>query len=330
MDDIARILESLSHGKVRERNEALKDLTTMLKSRPDHIPSRAAQDIIEALISIIEPEHRKYCDALDTEEGPKGVGEERLSAIAYTIRLFVEKVAPRFKQKVVNYCLAVLPLMAVTEPGNSGRFVEPTAVHLTHAILCVVRSEPFQLKFTAERWGVLVDQMCSLANKQIRRSIVDRALSNTLSVLAVLVNLDTLGLTKGPGLLLLHETVRDWLRRSSKETGDTVVIMEIVNRLLGATSTNNAVQALHLIHETWRFLSMNGNTSAKSIQDQLVYHFMVASELVNHKLPNMVGVTLPNFQDEEFVYIVREILRQRLSDYEPRAFSTDSIEFCES
>ena len=327
MDDIARLLEALNHGKVRERNEALKDLTTTLKSRPEHIPTRAIQDIIEVLLSIIEPEHRKYCDALGTVEGPKGAVEERLSAIAYIIRLFVEKVAPRFKQKSVNYCLAVLPLMAVTGHGANDVFVEPTAVHLTYAVLCIVQSQPFQLKFTAERWGVLVEQMCSLADKQIRRSIADRALSNTLLVLAALVKLDTLALVKGPGLLSLHATTVSWLRKSSKETGDTVVVMEIVNRLLSATSTNNAVQALHLIHETWRFLSLNSNASAKSINKELTYHFLVAGELINHKLPEMIGVRLPNFQDEEFVYTVKEILRQRLRDYEPERFNAESVEF---
>lgn len=61
---IVETLNFLSSTKIKERNNALDELTTILKEDPERIPTKALSTTAEALVELLASEHTKYCDLL--------------------------------------------------------------------------------------------------------------------------------------------------------------------------------------------------------------------------------------------------------------------------
>lgn len=327
--DVVHILSSLSSSKIKERNTALDDLTTILKDKPSRIPTKTLHSTSETLIEVLDLEHRRYCDLIanltESKKSKLSLIESRLSTIAYVLRLFIEKTCFRFKQRTVNLYLAVLPELMVKE--HSKTLLELVSVHLSFALIGIIESDPFQLKFTAHQWSSLMEKICLYFDHQLRISISDRTISNFIIIISSLLTLDTVGLFQSS--LTIHNTVQEFIIQSEKETSDTRLVLNIINQLVAKTHTNNIAQTLSLIYETWRYAFRLNDSSNESIQDELFYFYILSTDLIQHRLPEMTGLRLPNFQDETFISLYNETLRIRLNDYKPKLLDCEIIKYNE-
>lgn len=323
--DIVTILSLFSSPKLKERNAALEDLTTVLKEDPSKVPSKALHGTSETLIELLDLEHRKYCDLLDepskSNASKLSLSENRLSTIAYVLRLFIEKVGYRFKLKTLNLHLAILPELMVKDINQI--LVEPASVHITFALLNIIESCPFQLKFTAHQWLSLMEKVCLCLNKQISISVSNRTVSNLISIMASLLKLDTIGLYDSS--LSIHGTILCLLKTIEHLSIDTRTILQIVNLLLAKTYMSHINVCFSIIEETWKYAINFNDTTIENLQDELIYHYLLSTDLIYHKLPNMVGVTLPQFDEDNFLDIFKQTLNTRLNSYNPRLFDLKCI-----
>ncbi|SMN21300.1 similar to Saccharomyces cerevisiae YBL088C TEL1 Protein kinase primarily involved in telomere length regulation [Maudiozyma saulgeensis] len=325
--DIITILSSFSSSKLKERNAALEDLTTVLKEDPSRIPSKALHGTSESLIELLDLEHRKYYDLLDdrskSNTSKLSLSENRLSTVAYVLRLFIEKVGYRFKLKTLNLHLAILPELMVKDRDQT--LVEPASVHLTFALLNIIESCPFQLKFTSHQWFSLMEKVCLCLNKQISISVSNRTVSNLISIVASLLKLDTIALYDGA--LSVHGTILRLLKTVEYLSTDTRTIIQIVNLLLAKTFMSHINVCFSIIQETWKYAINFNDSTVEPLQDELMYHYLLSTDLICHKLPNMVGVSLPTFDDNSFLDLFKQTLSTRLNTYNPKSLDPQSIIF---
>ena len=325
--DILNILTLLSSSKLRERNAALEELTTILKENPSQIPAKTLHPISESLIESLDLEHRKYCNLIEdvtkSNASKISLSENKLSTLAYTIRLFIEKVGDRFKQKTLNFHLTILPHLMVIDGTDS--LLEAVSVHLSFALIIIVESHPFQLKYTAHQWTSIMEKVCNYLDTQIQKSASNRTVSNLIRIIDCLLKLDSIALFDNS--LTIHRTITNLVETIEHISVDTRLILEIVNLLVEKTYLNNINQTLKLIEETWKFTINFNTTSSEAIQDELTYHYMISSELICHKLPTMVGVTLPYFGSESFIQLLKQILNTRLHNYNPKSLDSESIAY---
>ena len=325
--DILNVLTLLSSSKLKERNVALEELTTILKENPSQIPAKALHPISESLIESLDLEHRKYCNLIEdvtkSNASKISLSENKLSTIAYTIRLFIEKLADRFKQKTLNFHLTILPHLMVIDGTDS--LLEAVSVHLSFALITILESRPFQLKFTAHQWTSIMEKVCNYLDTQIQKSASNRTVSNLIRIIDCLLKLDSIALFDNS--LTIHRTITNLIETIEHISVDTRLILEIVNILIEKTYLNNISQTLKLIEETWKYTINFNTTSSEAIQDELTYHYMISLELICHKLPNMTGVTLPNFGNESFVQLLKQILNTRLHNYNPKLLNSESIAY---
>ncbi|KAG0669707.1 Serine/threonine-protein kinase tel1 [Maudiozyma exigua] len=325
--DILNLLTLLSSSKLRERNAALQTLTTILKDSPSQIPPKTLHPISESLIELLDLEHRKYCNLIEdvnkSNASKISLSENKLSTIAYTIRLFIEKVGERFKQKTLNFHLTILPRLMVIDGTDS--LLEAVSVHLSFALIIIVESRPFQLKFTAHQWTSVMEKACNYLDTQIQKSASNRTVSNLIRIIDCLLKLDTIALFDHS--LTIHRTITNLVETIEHISVDTRLILEIVNLLVEKTYLNNINQTLKLLEETWKYTINFNTTSNDALHDELTYHYMISSELICHKLPNMTGVTSANFGDEGFIQLLKQILKTRLYNYNPKLLDSETIAY---
>ncbi|CAI4054602.1 hypothetical protein N7582_000112 [Saccharomyces uvarum] len=319
----------LSSTKIKERNNALDELTTVLKEDPERIPTKVLPTTAEALVDLLASEHTKYCEILrnltDLTKNKLSLSESRLSTVSYVLRLFVEKTCTRFKVKTIKLLLSVVPELMVKE--NSKSLLNAVSVHLSFALDTLIKSDPFKLKFMVHQWVSLVDKICEFLGNQMRISILDKTLTNFISILLNLLTLDTIGIYQVTKTIIW--TVIDFLRLNKKENGNTRLIMSLINQLILRCHCLSIIDILMLTKETWNYNLTIGHTSNESVQDQLSLFDVTSSELMNQKLPHMIGQEnyIEELHSESFLSLYREYILLRLSDYKPQSFTLDYIEF---
>lgn len=286
---IVNVLTDLASSKVKERNQALDDLTTTLKQRPDLVPTKLLAPTAETLIELVEVEKCKYCELLtsfsDSKRGKLSLSENKLSSVSYVLRLLVEKTCSRFKIKTLKLLLAALPELTVRE--GSLDLLEPSSVHLSYALLALVKSDLFQLKFSMQQWVSMVDKTCSLLDQRIKTSINDRNVSNFFALLSTLMAMDTIGVEYISAALA--RTLTQYLRLSQKENVNTRLALLLVNQLTVKAHCLNIRACLQLIKETWKHAISIAYSNNSEIQRELCYLDVLASDLVCNKLPIMTG-----------------------------------------
>lgn len=326
---ISSTLEDLRSNKTKERNNALEELTSALKQSPDLIPTKALSPTCETLIELLDEEHRKYCNILATatesSEGKLSLSENRLSSVAYVLRLLIEKTCSRFKLKTLRLLPAVLPELMVKQ--NSRSLLEPVSVHLTFALYALIRSKLFQLKLALHQWVSLVEIACLYLDERLDVSLVDRNVSNLISILDGLLSIDCVGLSQVASTV--HRTVMKYLRLSEKQDANTRLIVSIINQLVLKTHCFNIKETLRLIKETWKHFTMIDVTTNESIQSELSYLDIYASHLIFNSIPSMLGNEEAEFEPYEtsLIPICREYVITRLVGYKAQTLSTHSFKF---
>lgn len=326
---IVETLNFLSSTKIKERNNALDELTTILKEDPERIPTKALSTTAEALVELLASEHTKYCELLRnltvSTTNKLSLSENRLSTISYVLRLFVEKSCERFKVKTLKLLLAVVPELMVKDGSKS--LLDAVSVHLSFALDALIKSDPFKLKFMIHQWISLVDKICEYFQSQMKLSMVDKTLTNFISILLNLLALDTVGIYQVTRTITW--TVIDFLRLSKKENGNTRLIMSLINQLILKCHCFSVIDTLMLIKEAWSYNLTIGCTSNELVQDQLSLFDVMSSELMNHKLPYMIGQEnyVEELRSESLVSLYREYILLRLSNYKPQLFTVNHVEF---
>ncbi|CAI4054832.1 DNA-binding protein kinase TEL1 SKDI_02G0220 [Saccharomyces kudriavzevii IFO 1802] len=331
MDDhvIVETLKLLSSTRIKERNDALDELTTVLKEDPERIPTKTLPATAEALIELLTSEHTKYCELLrnltDSTRNKLSLSESRLSTISYVLRLLVEKTCARFKVKVLKLLLAIIPGLMVKEGSKS--LLDAVSVHLSFALDALIKSDPFKLKFMVHQWVSLIEKICKYFRWQMRISIQDKTLTNFVSILLNLLALDTVGIYQVTRTITW--TVIDFLRLNKKENGNTRLIMSLINQLILKCHCLSIIDIVMLIKEVWSYNLTIGCTSNELIQDQLSLFDVMSSELMNHKIPFMIGQEnyAEELLSESLMSLYREYILLRLSDYKPQSFTVDYIKF---
>lgn len=325
---ILNTLNDLGSGKTRERNNALDELTSILKQSPDLIPTKALGSTCETLIEVLDSEYRKYCllaNKNDVSSGKLSLSENRLSQVAYVLRLFIEKSCSRFKVKTMRLLLAVLPELMVIE--GSKTLLEPISVHLTFALHALIRSRLFQLKMVLHQWVSLVDIVCSYLAERFKVSHTDRDVSNLISILNTLLTMDCIGLSQVRQTI--YSTLLEYLRRSQKQNANTRLILCMVNEFVLKTHCLNILDALYLIKQTWKHVIAINISTNEALQNELSYLDTFASELIVHNIPTMIGneEALSECTGASLYNICREYLISRLSGYKASWLSVDLLKF---
>ncbi|QLL31580.1 hypothetical protein HG536_0B04440 [Torulaspora globosa] len=321
-------LSNLGSSKTRERNAALDELTSVLKQSPDLIPTKTLASTCETLIELLDSECRKYCLLVasdDANASKLSLTENRLSLVAYVLRLFIEKTCGRFKVKTMKLLLTVLPELMVAEGSNT--LIEPISVHLTFALHALIKSKLFQLKMVLHQWISLVNVVCSYLDQRLEVSLTDRNISNLISILNSLLSVDCVGLTQVREAI--YRTLMKYLRRNEKVNSNTRLVLSIINDLIIKTHCLNILDALRLVKETWKHVIAINVSTNEDIQDELCYLDILASELIVHNIPTMIGSegAAAECSGNSLHGICREYLLTRLTGCKASWFSTDSLEF---
>lgn len=327
---IFNTLNDLGSSKTRERNNALDELTSILKQSPDLIPSKTLAPTCETLIELLDSEYRKHSVlTLSNDANPAKLSltENRLSLAAYVLRLFIEKTCSRFKVKTMKLLLAILPELMVQE--GSKTLVEPISVHLTFALHALIRSKLFQLKMALHQWVSLVDSVCSCLIERFDLSVTDRNVSNLISILNTLLGIDCIGLSQVRETI--YRTLFKYLRRSQKQNTNTRLVLCIINELLVKTHCSSILDALRLIRETWEHVIAINVSTNEPIQNELCYLDIFASELIVHKIPAMIGAEelLAECSGASLHNVCREYLISRLMGCKAHWLSVDNLQFSE-
>lgn len=333
MDDsgIINTLSCLASSKIKERNSALDDLTTILKQTPDRIPIKVLLSTAETLVELLDEENRKYSDLLasmsESKASKLSLSENKLSTIAYVLRLFIEKTCSRFKLKTMKLLLALLPELMIKDRSKS--LLEPVSVHLTFALHALVKSELFQLKFAIHQWVSLVEIICLYLAERIEVSLSDRNVSNFISILDTLLSMDSIGLQQVSKTL--HRTILHYLHLNKKQDVNTRTVICLVNQLVLKTHCMNILDTLELIKETWNYVLAVDIVTNDAVQHELSFLDVYASELIRQGIPNMIGheETETEAYKVSYLSICREYLISRLSGYKAASISLEFMGFSE-
>ena len=227
--------------------------------------------------------------------------------------------------KTLKLLLAVVPELMVKDGSKS--LLDAVSVHLSFALDALIKSDPFKLKFMIHQWISLVDKICEYFQSQMKLSMVDKTLTNFISILLNLLALDTVGIFQVTRTITW--TVIDFLRLSKKENGNTRLIMSLINQLILKCHCFSVIDTLMLIKEAWSYNLTIGCTSNELVQDQLSLFDVMSSELMNHKLPYMIGQEnyVEELRSESLVSLYREYILLRLSNYKPQLFTVNHVEF---
>lgn len=326
-----RAITNLSSSKLRERNHALDELTSTLKQAPESIPTKLLPQVVQALIEWLDSEHRKYNAVLsefnDSQPTRLLPVENRLSSIAYVLRLLIEKTCSKFKLKTLKLLLAILPELMIKE--GSEVLLEPISVHLTFSLLALVNSELFHLKVALRQWISLVATTCTYLEAQFKISVTDRNVSNLLSILKNLISIDTIGLYQVS--LTVHQTILTYLKVSMRQTVNTKLVISIINELILKTHCKNILWTRILIRETWKHIVEIDIANNESIQDELCLFDIYSSELIRGRLPEMVGhgeSEVEHFDPSVSIPICLEYILARLSAFKASTLSLEQLSFC--
>lgn len=326
---ILSVLDNLHSTKTKERNAALDELTSTLKQTPDLIPTKTLASTCETLVELLDDEHRKYCNLLatvnDSSVGKMSLSENRLSSAAYVLRLFVEKTCSRFKLKTLRLLPAVLPELMVKQ--NSKSLLEPISVHLTFALYALINSRIFQLKLALHQWVSLTETICHYLEERLDVSLVDRNISNFISILDSLLSIDCVGLSQVSQTI--HRTLMKYLQRIKKQDTNTRLVISVISQLTLKTHCFNIMDTLRLIKETWRQLIVIDVAMNEPIQNELSYLDIYASDLIFNNIPSMIGNEEAEFESYEISLIstCREYLITRLTGFKSSTLSIAGVKF---
>ena len=321
------VLSQLASSKIKERTEGLNELTTVLKDRPQVIPVRALPQIAQSLLELLDAEYRAYCDLLnfytESKKTKLHLIENRLSSVAYVLRLFTEKVSDKLKTKTLNLLLVIIPELMVKQ--DSKILLKPVEVHLSYALFALITSSTFKLKFTAHQWSSIAQKICSYFEERLESSISDRTISIFLSILSGLLSLDTTGIFNTS--LDIHRCISKFFVFSSKETTDTRLALELSNKLIQATCLMNISQTLCLVHECWKYMVKINFSSNEAVQMEFLHFNLLACDLVDNKLPVMIGQSIHGIPKDELITTLREVILFQLENYEPNLIGSQDFVF---
>ncbi|CCF60800.1 hypothetical protein KAFR_0L01900 [Kazachstania africana CBS 2517] len=327
--NIVEVLNQLNSSKIKERNHALDELTTILKQEPDAIPTKALAVTAEHLIEALDLEERRYSEIRDipsdTNRGKLSLIENRVSTTGYVIRLFIEKTSSRFKTRTLELLLVAIPELIIKDGHDN--LLASVSSQLSYGMLLLVESELFKSKFQCHKWISIADKICEFLDKQVKTSINDRSCINFLSIISALLSLDSIALYECSVNII--ETIISFLRKSKKESGTTRLILEIINKLVVKTHCLNVKEVLVLINEAMTYGLAIDESSNELIQLEFALFDYFSSGLLRNNMPCGVGVEIedPENAKELFLSQLREYLVLRLLSYKSTALQLDELEF---
>ncbi|CCD25219.1 DNA-binding protein kinase TEL1 NDAI_0E04020 [Naumovozyma dairenensis CBS 421] len=327
--DINNILNSLSSTKVKERTAAIDELVSILKQRPQDIPTPLLASTSHTLIELLDLEHRKYCryvsDVNESNASKISLSETKITNISYVVRLFIEKTCQRFKVKTMNQLLTILPELMINDEG-SFEIIKPIAFQLSMATYALIQSDLFQLKFTSHRWSSLIEKTCSYIEKYISVSLTDRTILSLFSILDILLSLDCMALQTD--CMDIYRALLSYLEACTKENGNTRLIFLCINKLIVKTHCIKIHEVLDLINATWRYIISIGNISNDAINTEMSFFDIISSELACNKLPTMLGQKPLDIESSLLRF--EDYLNHRISNFASKSFTLDSLMFDES
>ena len=332
INSIHNILGTLNSTKLKEKKDALDELTNLLKNEPGLLENKILQSVAESLIELLHSEQRKYCNLLkSSKDGNHELSnklrlcEDRISFEAYVIRLFIEKMRNRFKQKTLNFLLVALPELIVN--NDTDELLPEIAAHLTISINDLVCSEPFIFKFVESKWIDIMDKLTHFLQKQIdSEHLNDRVTKNILETLCSLLPLDTSGIQH---ISNLCDVVIQLLRTSVKYDANTKSILRIINTLIITRHSVDLTSTFQLIQETVRYLILFNESKNKTIQTELVLFDYCASELLSASIFQMESMTqVINIPSQEIILpLLKEYVTLKLNRFKPQLFCTNLVQF---
>lgn len=328
-DNVLLILSSLSSTKQRERKQALDDLSTILKEQPEILPKNLLQSLSETLIEQIDLEYRKYSRLIDSDETRSKINlsEDKLSDLSYVLRLLIEKSNNRIRLKTVNFLLVALPACMLS--ADCANIVRPVANHLSFATLSLVSTEIFKNKFNEVNWIDLMEQMLKIFDLQIKSNISDKTTMNIISIIQLLLQFDTVAFNEITRAVL--STFIRFVECNKIEYAHTRLLLSSINDIIVKMHLFNIKDVLCLCNSTCRYVLLIGTSNNEGAQLELAKFDYFFSDLIDHKLPDMIGDeyidAYKSIKKESFCSLLSEYLILKINYYKPFLLSSSYFQF---
>lgn len=310
---VATTLQQLSSLKLKDRNNALNELTEILKSDPMLLPDKSLHLIAESLIEILDLEHRKYTEILTTSNSSNKMTlvENRLSMGAYVMRLFIEESRNRLKIKTMKLLLAALPELMIT--ANSRVILEPVGISLTVALKLLIESNVFRWNFTPYQWIELVESTSDCLLIQLSLTPNGQVIFNLIEIINILVSMDTIELKTV--CWKLFELTKVYTKYQFAENSTSLVFFKLANQLIIRAHCIALEGCFMLIKRLWEYILTLENVSNHELLSEVVIFDHFSSELISNKMPSWTIRKLEQSEldkNGEFLDVFQQYVTMRL------------------
>lgn len=326
--ELSTVISGLSSSKLRERNDSLRGLNSILKDDPTQVPVKLFANLIDSLIEIIESEKVKYSIHLNEESPTNKVTlcKERLSSAAYSLRLFIEKKSESFKAKHIKTLSSMLfELMFLPATTN---LIAPIAEHLSFSLTPLCSSPAFRLNFELHHWILLVQNIANCLTKQFESRSTDKCTLNFLQALLFLVELDTIGIREIGGDVI--RTLLEYFTNFTNETTNTKLVMHLTNTTIIKLHLYRLHDIISVAHGCMRHI-LNLSLSNEELCNTISQFNFLSSELVFNHAPFAVGEdkTLSHVSTEDIFNAAKQCLVHQLNHFDVFGIKLECLNFGE-
>lgn len=326
---ITNTINLLSSSKLKERNIALDELVSLAKHDANSIHSKFLMPILESLIELLEFEKTKYIKLLsqhaDKFNTKTLLSESRLNYISYVFRLIIEKTCNRFKGKHIKLLSVSLPELILRDDHRE--LLLPTSLHLTFALLKLCESNTFSVKFSLHNWISLCKLIFKCLIYQMNSFPNDKSVSNLIESLTELVFKDTIGLQEV--LTDILNIIVTYVENYTTETVNTRNILRLTNLFIIKTHLLHFHNIIFLIIQVMKHIIKVGRFVNESVDYEISVFNIIASELIFHKVPPMIGDLECErmSKQSDYLQIIMEYLVIQLQRYPSNSLLIENFQF---
>lgn len=277
-NSIHDILFLLSSNKVKDKNDAINELISVLKTNNNNnfkdIDSKNISKLIITLITYFNSEFYKFRES--TSSLPI---ENRIYNIIYVIRLVVEKYSrsSHFKLKSLKALISTFP--ELFKYGTS--LNDSILMHASVTLLCCVQSPIFKLKFVSNQYISIIDLLTHFLRKQYfeKKIFNTKIINNLASALIELLKLDSVSV-----LLIAEDSmtlIKSYFKHCNFEHSNSEIILKLAFQIFLKTYLINIKWTFSLIQMFYDYLLQINTTNDKILQIATNFDILISDLLLN-------------------------------------------------
>ncbi|CEP60235.1 DNA-binding protein kinase TEL1 LALA0_S01e06084g [Lachancea lanzarotensis] len=323
------VIDLLSSGKLKERNNGLEELTTLLKQDPTSVPSKYLYSILQVLVDIIELERTKYerlaIDEANSSESKITAIENRLSSASYVVRLLIQTRNANFKSKHVKFVIATLPHLMIDVV--TGDLATSVSLHLLSSLESLINSECFRLKFEPHQWISLVEKLSTLLSTHLNHSLSSKNVHCLMDILSSLLLLNTACLPQVDSHFI--EPIVKYLSNSKTENATSKAALRLLNTYVLQTHLFGYLNCLEVMETAMRYFLSIRKFSTSGMDHEFAVFNIFLSTFINSPLylKMQSGEFTVNFDTDRFLDILEDYTAATLTNFDPGRLELESFQF---